>query len=336
MTSRIVTRLAALFGTSMPTADLPGMGASMRRGAAARARERSFWSAVMRFTWTPAPGCTSNWVTAGPGFTPITLASTPNCWRVLSITLTLRLISSAIRSRRAVTVSRSAIEGSFQSISGRSSSGSATTRSVGTGLSSPSSATATATGSCRGALTSGSSTSSMSQSFFWSAAAGAVAKLAAERVSASELGAGLAGLVFSGAGVATRSRSRACSAFAARKAPTAVTSNAPGLKWIVTTRPITRPATRRAPAPTPVNRLVSASSIPSPIDPPACRETRLKRPTSESTATSPATTSTVRGRGAFVHKSHALKATAAMTGTNHALPKADSIPSRMPPSIKPA
>src|SRR5437879_4273439 len=49
------------------------------------------------------------------------------------MTRTLRLISSAIRSRRAVTVSRSAIEGSFQSIWGTSSTGSAMTRSTGAG-----------------------------------------------------------------------------------------------------------------------------------------------------------------------------------------------------------
>ena len=55
-TSRIETRLADLLGTSIPTADLPGIGASIRSGAAARARERSFWSAVMRFTCTPAAG----------------------------------------------------------------------------------------------------------------------------------------------------------------------------------------------------------------------------------------------------------------------------------------
>ena len=72
----------------------------------------------MRFTCTPGPGCTSNCVTAGPGFTPTTLASTPKVPSVDSMTLTLRLISSAIRSRRAVTVSRRAIDGSFHSISG--------------------------------------------------------------------------------------------------------------------------------------------------------------------------------------------------------------------------
>src|SRR6266487_5212034 len=52
ITSRIVTRLADLFGTSMPTADLPGIGASIRSGAAARASERSFCSAVIRLTFT--------------------------------------------------------------------------------------------------------------------------------------------------------------------------------------------------------------------------------------------------------------------------------------------
>src|SRR6202158_1769595 len=69
-------------------------------------------------------------VTAGPGLTPITLHSTPNVASVVSMILTLRLISSAMRSRLAVTVSSSAIDGSFQSISGKSSSGSATTRSA--------------------------------------------------------------------------------------------------------------------------------------------------------------------------------------------------------------
>jgi len=38
----MVTRLADLFGTSMPTAALPGIGASILNGAAANASERSF------------------------------------------------------------------------------------------------------------------------------------------------------------------------------------------------------------------------------------------------------------------------------------------------------
>ena len=115
----------------MPTADLPGMGASMRSGAAARASDRSFWSAVIFFTCTPGPGCTSNWVTAGPVLTPTTFAGTPNVSSVCSMITALRLISSFMRSRRAVTVSSSVIGGSFHSISGTSSSGSATTRRAG-------------------------------------------------------------------------------------------------------------------------------------------------------------------------------------------------------------
>ena len=136
----MVTRLAALFGTSIPTADLPGMGASMRRGAAASASDRSFCRAVIRFTCTPAPGISSYCVTAGPGLTPTTLHDTPNVSSVLSMTLTLRLISSAMRSRRAVTVSSKAMEGSLHSTSGRSSSGSAITRSTGFSEASPGSA----------------------------------------------------------------------------------------------------------------------------------------------------------------------------------------------------
>src|SRR5438045_754368 len=181
MTSRMVTRLADLFGTSMPTADLPGVGASIRSGAAANASERSFGRAVMRFTCTPGPGWTSYWVTAGPGLTPTTLHSTPNVASVLSRILTLRLISSAIRSRRAVTVSSRAVDGSFHSISGRSSSGSATTRitgdlSAGTFASATATGTDTAVGATAGVASAGatSSSSSTSHTFFWSGAGGAV------------------------------------------------------------------------------------------------------------------------------------------------------------------
>ena len=38
------------FGTSMPTMDLPGTGASMRSAGAASASARSCWSEVMRLT----------------------------------------------------------------------------------------------------------------------------------------------------------------------------------------------------------------------------------------------------------------------------------------------
>ena len=115
----------------MPTADLPGMGASIRRGAAASARDRSFWSATIFLTATPAAGWSSYWVTAGPEFTPMTRAWTPKVESVLSITRTFRLISSCMRSRLALTLSSRVSEGRCQSICGGSSSGSASTRNAG-------------------------------------------------------------------------------------------------------------------------------------------------------------------------------------------------------------
>ena len=45
-----------LFGTSMPTKALPGMGASIRIGWAAKAKARSFESPVMRDSFTPSAG----------------------------------------------------------------------------------------------------------------------------------------------------------------------------------------------------------------------------------------------------------------------------------------
>ena len=100
------------FGTSSPTTDLPGTGASMRSAGAASASARSCWSAVMRLTRTRVrdssislrrgwpsssrmglpsasrsstvlvrtfqPGSTPNCVTAGPSLICVTAASTPN------------------------------------------------------------------------------------------------------------------------------------------------------------------------------------------------------------------------------------------------------------------
>src|SRR5205085_221321 len=56
----------------------------------------------------------------------------------------------------------------------------------------------------------------------------------------------------------------------------------------------------------------------------------------DSTATRPATKSMARGRGALGHNRYALSATAATTGTNHALPKPATMPSRMPPRMESA
>src|SRR4029077_3957594 len=159
---------------------------------------------------------------------------------------------------------------------------------------------------------------------------------AAERVRASEVaGRALAALVLSAAGAATRSRSRARSAVAGRRAVRPPTSTAPGLKWIVTMRPMTSPPSNRAHAPTEVTRPINAPSTAPPTEPPA-RAARPKRPIREMTATEPATRSTPRGRGALVHRSAVLSAITARTGANHAAPKAENMPSRIPDRIAPA
>ena len=54
--SRRFTIATDLFGTSTPTSEVPGMGASIRIGCAASARARSFWSAKIRESFTPREG----------------------------------------------------------------------------------------------------------------------------------------------------------------------------------------------------------------------------------------------------------------------------------------
>src|SRR3989344_5007066 len=50
------TKDLVLLGISMPTRDLPGMGASIRIGWAARARAKSFWSPTIRESFMPSAG----------------------------------------------------------------------------------------------------------------------------------------------------------------------------------------------------------------------------------------------------------------------------------------
>ena len=45
-----------LFGISIPTRDLPGIGASMRIGCAARERARSFCNPTIRESFIPSAG----------------------------------------------------------------------------------------------------------------------------------------------------------------------------------------------------------------------------------------------------------------------------------------
>ncbi|MPN06210.1 hypothetical protein SDC9_153466 [bioreactor metagenome] len=80
----ISTALACLLGTSMPTAALPGIGASMRTPAAARFSAISSARPVMRLIFTPAAGCNSYRVTAGPRLISINLVCTPKLASVLT------------------------------------------------------------------------------------------------------------------------------------------------------------------------------------------------------------------------------------------------------------
>jgi len=64
--SRNATIEFSLFGTSIPIAALPGIGASIRISAAARFNLISSARPRILLTLTPCSGCISNRVTAGP------------------------------------------------------------------------------------------------------------------------------------------------------------------------------------------------------------------------------------------------------------------------------
>ena len=66
ITSRSIIGAISGFGTSIPTADFPGIGASMRIPCAARLRAMSSVRLTIRLTFTPGLGCNSNRVKAGP------------------------------------------------------------------------------------------------------------------------------------------------------------------------------------------------------------------------------------------------------------------------------
>ena len=87
---RSATMLKSLFGISMPTALLPGIGASMRSERAARAIARSSASASMRLTLMSAAGWTSYWVTTGPALRPV-------IWAGMLKPASLRTMISSLR-----------------------------------------------------------------------------------------------------------------------------------------------------------------------------------------------------------------------------------------------
>ncbi len=80
--SRRTTGEFSLFGTSMPTAAFPGIGASIRISVAARFSLISSESFVIWFTFTPCSSFNSYCVTAGPQLILLTVTRTPKLCKV--------------------------------------------------------------------------------------------------------------------------------------------------------------------------------------------------------------------------------------------------------------
>ena len=80
--SRNATVTFSLFGTSIPTAAFPGIGASIRMSAAARLSLISSASPTILLTFTPISGWISYLVTAGPQLILVTVTLTPNVFSV--------------------------------------------------------------------------------------------------------------------------------------------------------------------------------------------------------------------------------------------------------------
>ena len=81
--SRSITGLLVAFGTSIPTAAFPGIGASIRISAAARFNLISSASPTILLTLTPCSGCNSYRVTVGPQLTLVMVTFTPKLCRVV-------------------------------------------------------------------------------------------------------------------------------------------------------------------------------------------------------------------------------------------------------------
>src|SRR3990172_11433958 len=81
------TNSGARLGSSIPTRERPGIGASIRIWpvGAARARARSLDKALILESFVPMATSRAYWVTAGPKFTSTTLAIIPKASRVFSI-----------------------------------------------------------------------------------------------------------------------------------------------------------------------------------------------------------------------------------------------------------
>ena len=88
--SRNATGVFSLFGTSIPIAALPGMGASIRISVAARFNLISSASPTILLTLTPCSGCSSYRVTEGPWLMFVIVTLTPN---VCSVCCSLAAVS---------------------------------------------------------------------------------------------------------------------------------------------------------------------------------------------------------------------------------------------------
>ena len=77
-----LTMARSLLGTSIPTACLPGMGATIRTLDAARRRAMLSCKATILLSFTPGAGRISNMVITGPLRIPVTSASILNSLRV--------------------------------------------------------------------------------------------------------------------------------------------------------------------------------------------------------------------------------------------------------------
>ncbi len=76
------TAAFSLFGTSIPTAAFPGIGASILISVAARFNFMSSARPTILLTFTPCSGCSSYLVTVGPWLISVIVTFTPNVARV--------------------------------------------------------------------------------------------------------------------------------------------------------------------------------------------------------------------------------------------------------------
>ena len=104
MTSPSATISRSALGISIPTADFPGIGESIRTSLLATAYEIFLARAVIRSTFTALPSSTSYRVTVGPRIKPVTSASMSNCLNTsvreattLSLTLLFALAAGPAR-----------------------------------------------------------------------------------------------------------------------------------------------------------------------------------------------------------------------------------------------